>query len=75
MNNFETLLSKKAKEAETALKKQISLLRNTPQIIKDAMAYSLEAVFAVFCAVVAQKTVAYGPPAEGFWAICTVYSS
>jgi geranylgeranyl diphosphate synthase type II len=43
MKNFETLLSQKAKEVEAALKKQISLVRNTPQIIKDAMAYSLEA--------------------------------
>ncbi|MDR1123796.1 MAG: polyprenyl synthetase family protein [Elusimicrobiota bacterium] len=43
MKNFETLLSQKAKEIEKALKKQISLIKNTPQIIRDSMAYSLEA--------------------------------
>ena len=43
MKSFEILLAKKAKEVETALKKQISLVANAPQIIKDSMAYSLEA--------------------------------
>ena len=43
MKNFEFLLSKKAKEVEAALNKQISIIKNTPQIIKDSMAYSLQA--------------------------------
>ncbi|MDR0646226.1 MAG: polyprenyl synthetase family protein [Elusimicrobiota bacterium] len=43
MKNFEVLLSKKAKEIETALIKQISFIKNTPQIIKDSMSYSLNA--------------------------------
>jgi geranylgeranyl diphosphate synthase type II len=43
MKNFEVLLSDKAKEIEKNLKKQISLIKNTPQIIKDSMAYSLNA--------------------------------
>lgn len=43
MKNFEKNLSKKAKEVETGLKKQISLIKNTPEIIKEAMSYSLSA--------------------------------
>jgi geranylgeranyl diphosphate synthase type II len=43
MNTFEKELSKKANQVETRLKKQILSLKNTPQIIKDAMAYSLKA--------------------------------
>ncbi len=43
MKNFEKTLLKTAKNVEKALKKQISLIKNTPQIILDAMSYSLMA--------------------------------
>jgi len=43
MKDFEFLLARKAKEVESGLKKQISLIKNTPEIVKDSMAYSLNA--------------------------------
>ena len=43
MTNFEKLLLKTANNIDKALKKQISLIKNTPQIIVDAMSYSLMA--------------------------------
>lgn len=43
MQNFEKTLLKTAKNIDKALKKQLSLIKNTPQIIIDAMAYSLMA--------------------------------
>ncbi|MDR1684464.1 MAG: polyprenyl synthetase family protein, partial [Elusimicrobiota bacterium] len=43
MKHFEAALSKTAKLAEAAIKKQLALIKNAPQVITDAMAYSLNA--------------------------------
>jgi geranylgeranyl diphosphate synthase type II len=43
MRDFNEYLSKKAKEIEASLKREISLIKNAPQIITDAMSYSLNA--------------------------------
>ncbi len=43
MQTFNTYLAKKAKEVETGLKKQLALIKNTPQIIIDSMSYSVNA--------------------------------
>jgi len=43
MKDFEKYLAIKAKEIEKGINKQLSQINNTPQIIKDAMAYSVNA--------------------------------
>lgn len=43
MKEFEKYLSKKAQEIENGLHKQIAAIKNTPQIIQEAMSYSLNA--------------------------------
>lgn len=43
MKDFEKYLAQQAKYIEQGLTKHISAIKNTPQIIKDAMAYSLNA--------------------------------